>query len=322
LSSKAHHEPVSHTKAMRVITLRKIRELDLAVAPAAGRPLHVSAASGLVCVKSFIYVVADDELHLGVFRAEGGERGHLIRLFDGALPESNPNRKKQKPDLEALTLLPAHGDYPHGALLALGSGSTPNRRMGALLRLDPQGAVRGAPQVVDLSSMLAPLDDAFPALNIEGAVVSGDELRLFQRGNKRHADNAIIRFRLSALFDMLSGGQAGAIKPSAIDRIDLGHVDGIPLTFTDAAALPDGDMVITAVAEDTDDAYDDGCCVGAAIGIIESTGHVRCLRRLERPYKVEGVDARVDGDVIRLLLVTDADDAAVPASLFSATLER
>ncbi len=302
-----------------MITLTKVRELNLSAATA-GRPLHLSAASGLACLNSFNYVVADDELHLGVFRANSSEPGHLIRLFGGELPASKADRKKQKPDLEALTLLPAYGDYPHGALLALGSGSRPNRRLGALLGLDAQGAVRGSPQVVDLSPILAPLDDEFPALNIEGAVVSGGELRLFQRGNKRHVDNAVIRFPLSALLDTLSSENTGAIKPSAIATFDLGQIDGIPLCFTDAAALPDGAMVFTAVAEDTDDAYNDGACVGAAIGIADHK--LRCLHRLERPYKVEGVDARMEGDVVSLLLVTDADDADTPAVLFSATIPR
>ena len=303
-----------------MIALTKIRELDLFAATSPGRHLHLSAASGLACVNSFIYVIADDELHLGVFRSAGSEPGHLVQLFDGALPDSKVARKKQKPDIEALTLLPPHGSYPNGVLLALGSGSRPNRRLGALLGLDAQGAVHGSPHAVDLSPLLAPLDDVFAALNIEGATVSGDELRLFQRGNKRHAVNAIIRFPLSALLDMLNLKQTVPMKPSAIETIDLGQVDGIPFCFTDAAALPDGATVFTAIAEDTDDTYNDGPCVGAAIGIAENGGRLRCLHRLERPYKVEGVDARVEGDVIRLLLVTDADDAAVPASLFSATI--
>lgn len=305
----------------QMITLTKIRELDLSAAVSPGRHLHLSAASGLACVNSFLYVIADDELHLGVFRTAGSEPGHLVQLFDGALPDSKAARKKQKPDLEALTLLPPHEGYPNGALLALGSGSRSNRRTGALLGLDAQGAVHGSPRVVDLSPLLAPLDDEFAALNIEGATVSGGELRLFQRGNKRHPVNAIIRFPLAALFDMLRLSQTVPMKPSAIDRVDLGQIDGIPFCFTDAAALPDGAMVFTAIAEDTDDAYYDGPCVGAAIGIAErSGGRLRCLHRLERPYKVEGVDARVEGDVIRLLLVTDADDAAVPAGLFSAAI--
>ena len=62
-------------------------------------------------------------------------------------------------------------------------------------------------------------------------------------------------------------------------------------------------MVFTAIAEDTDDNYNDGPCVGAVIGIAGNNGNLRCMCRLNRPYKVEGVDARVDGDVIRLLRV-------------------
>jgi hypothetical protein len=305
-----------------MITLTKIRELNLSAAAEPGRPLHLSAASGLACVNSFAYVVADDELHVGVFRTADSEPGRLIRLFDGALPDSKADRKKQKPDLEALTLLPPYGDYPHGALLALGSGSRRNRRTGVLLGLDATAAVRGTPNVIDFSPVLAPLEGEFPSLNIEGACVSAEELRLFQRGNARHEKNAIIRFPLPAVLDVLGSDRAGVIKPFAINPIDLGQLDGIPFCFTDAAALPNGDMVFTAVAEDTDDAYEDGPCMGAALGIVDNNGNLRCLCRLDRPYKVEGVDARADGNVIRLLLVTDADDPNIPAVLFSATIRR
>jgi hypothetical protein len=284
--------------------------------------MHLSAASGLACRGAFIYVVADDELHLGVFGAADRLPGHLIRLFDGELPDKKKDRKRQKPDLEALALLPAFGDCPYGALLALASGSKRNRRMGAVIALDAQGAVRGAPHVVDLSPVLAPLDEVFPGLNVEGAIVSDNELRLFQRGNKRNGENAIIRFQLADVLDALRSGAPGAIAPSAIDRYDLGHIGGVPLCFTDAAALADGTMVFTAVAEDTDDTYNDGPCAGAAIGIADNGGGLRCLHRLDRPYKVEGVDARADGDLIKLLLVTDADDTDVPAGLFAATLPR
>jgi hypothetical protein len=192
--------------------------------------------------------------------------------------------------------------------------------MGALLALDAQGGLRSAPHVIDLTPVLAPLDDMFPKLNIEGAIVSGGELRLFQRGNKRNSENAIIRFPLSAVLGALHRVFAGAIEPLAIDRFDLGQIDGIPLCFTDAAALPGGDMVFTAAAENTDDPYYDGPCAGAAVGMADNKGRLHWLQRLDGCHKVEGVDARRDGDVIRLLLVTDADDADTPASLFSAAI--
>lgn len=79
-------------------------------------------------------------------------------------------------------------------------------------------------------------------------------------------------------------------------------------------------MVFTAIAEDTDDSYNDGLCVGAAIGVAGNDGTLRRLDLLDRPHKIEGVDARVEGDAVRLLLVTDADDADIPASVLSGTL--
>ena len=297
-----------------------MRKLDIAAEADGTHPSHISAASGLVCVNSTAYVIADDELHLGVFSTAVPEPGRLVRLFDGILPDIRRARKRQKPDLEALALVPAFQDFPHGCLLALGSGSRPNRCRGALLRLDRHGAVCAVPHELDLAPVLGPLHDIFAELNIEGAVVVEDELRLFQRGNKRHADNAIIRYPLARVLASLQRMAPGIIEPSAIIRLDLGLVDGVPLTFTDAAALPNGDMVFCAVAEDTDDAYRDGPCVAAAVGIVDNDGHPLSLQLLDRPYKIEGISARPDGDRLDLLLVTDADDPAIPASLLSASI--
>ena len=304
-----------------MIALKKIRDLDV-FSGAGTERTYLSAASALVRAGSFLYVVADDELHLGVFRAMDNSPGQLIRLFEGELPTPKFERKKLKPDLEALMKLPAGESFPNGALLALGSGSRRNRHKGALLRLDAEGALQELPEPVDLSPILAPLEDAFHALNIEGAVVVGDEVRLFQRGNRRHRENAIIRFPLSSFLDALTAERASTLTPLAIGMIDLGEIDGIPFCFTDAAALPDGNIVFTAIAEDTSDAYNDGPCTAGAIGILDGNGLLHRLTPLEAPYKIEGVDALVDGDVIRLLLVTDADDPAIPAALFSATMDR
>jgi hypothetical protein len=306
-----------------LISLTKVRELDLSAPTSTGRTAHLSAASGLVRAGRFLYVVADDELHLGVFHSTEAKAGHLLRLFPGELPAPAAERKARKPDLEALALLPSFAGYPHGALLALGSGSKRNRRMGALLALDAQGEAGDTPQVCDLSGLFTVPEGIFAALNIEGAVVLGDELCLLQRGTKRAVENAVIRFQLAALLDALGAGPIAATEsliPSAICAVALGEIEGIPLCFTDATALPNGELVFSAIAEDTEDNYNDGPCTGAALGIADREGRLRCLYRLDRPHKIEGVDARVDGDVIRLLVVTDADDAAIPACLYSATI--
>jgi len=190
-----------------------------------------------------------------------------------------------------------------------------------LLRLGDDGEIAGTPKTVDVAPLFEALDHFCPALNIEGAVAIGDELRLLQRANRKHPQNAIVRYPLGAILDALAfGAVINAIAPSAIDPVDLGAIDGVPLSFTDGAGLPDGSIVFTAVAEDTADTYNDGACLRAAIGVAARDGTVTFLERLDERHKIEGVTARVDNDVIRLLVVTDADDPAIPASLFSATL--
>lgn len=302
-----------------MIVTTELRELDVSPERCDTQLPYISAGSGLVCVGSHFYVVGDDEYHLGVFSKRDNGPGQLVRLFSGDLPIIKADRKRQKPDLEAIVFIPAFESFSDGALLALGSASRPNRGRGVLLGLDPQGALSGSPEQVDMGPLLGPLHQAFADLNIEGAAVVGDQLLLFQRGNKKHIENAIIHYPLLPVLEALRGPYNVAIAPSSITRVDLGMIEGVPLCFTDAAALPNGDVVFCAVAEDTDDAYLDGYCVGAAVGIADKDGRLLSLHQLEQPYKVEGVSAQMENDTLDLLLVTDADDAAIPAKLLSAS---
>ncbi|MFL6651447.1 MAG: DUF6929 family protein [Sulfurifustaceae bacterium] len=303
-----------------IASLAKIRDLTLHEASAPGRPKHLSAASGLVIVKSWLYVVADDEHHLGVFAAEGDAPGDLIRIIDGDLPEGKKDRKRRKPDFEALLLLPPFSHCAHGALLAVGSGSRENRGRGVLLSLDEQGRAGAAPRVIDLSRLFAPIERQINGLNIEGATVVSDRLILLQRGNKRDGVNALISLALGPVLRSLATGDTVDRIPFTVRPCDLGSIHAVPLTFTDAATLPDGRIVFTAVAEDTDDSYLDGACAGAAVGILGADGDWQRIERLHPDAKVEGIDARLSGDRIRLLLVSDADDARIPASLYAAEI--
>lgn len=287
---------------------------------------HLSAASGLVRAGAWLYLVADDEHHLGLLPAGAAVLPHLPqaplvqlhRILPGDLPAEPKARKKHKPDLEALALLPASPAHPSGALLALGSGSKPNRQRGVVIALNATGRPDGAAQVVDLSALYTPLRTEFADLNIEGAFIANDCLHLLQRGNKGDARNACISYPLAALLGWLAGTRTEPPAALRTTQFDLGIVDGVPLGFTDGAALPNGEgWLFSAVAENTDDSYADGECVASAIGWVGADGVLQRMSPLEGAPKVEGI--ALAGD--RLLMVTDADDPACASRLLAVALD-
>lgn len=294
----------------------------LTLDPASGRT-HISAASGLVAAGRFLYVVADDEHALAVFCANGDAPGRLQHLFDDPLPADHAQRKARKADLEILLHVP-HArlhDAPHGVLLALGSGSTRMRDRGAWLALDADGALQGDSRTIDLAPLYTQLRSYLPALNLEGAAIVGDALVLLHRASGADRRNARIRLPLVDLQQAIARGSfVLPSSPIEIVIIDLGDIDGAPLGFTDAAALDDGHIVFSAAAEAADDACSDGPVRGAAIGWLTRDGEVGALHRLDRPLKVEGIALQRHGNVAALQLVTDADDADVPAQLLAALL--
>jgi hypothetical protein len=296
------------------LTYEHVRMLSVAPGCHPRGLAFLSAASGLVRVRDRYYVVADDELHLGVFDADGNEPLQLVRLFEGNLPASAKKRKAQKRDLEALLFLPASDDSPGGSLLALGSGSRRNRFTGALLRLDARGEAVGTARQLDLEPLYADLVGRFDELNIEGAFVAGGSLVLLQRGVGRGA-SAAIRFDLADVVAWIEGRRAEALRARTLRSFDLGGIDGIPYAFTDGAALPDGSWVFSAVAEDRGNSYDDGRCAGAAIGLCGGDDTLRSLEALVPTRKVEGIEARLSGTTALLSLVTDADDPRRAAEL-------
>jgi hypothetical protein len=299
-----------------VKNLQLIRRLDLAQSSEPGRPAWLSAASGLVRTADEFCVVADDELHLGRFKLDSGHAGRVLRLFSGDLPNRKKPRKKQKPDLEVLMRLPASSDYPHGALLALGSGSGVRRCRGALIALGAPGRVTGRPRVIDATPLFTRLARSFADLNLEGGWVAGNRLHLLQRGNKGGSRNAVLQWDLQPLLRSLLRERAlPDVEPANVREFDLGGIRGVPLCFTDASPLPEGGWLFSAVAENTSSSYADGPCLGSAIGRIDARSRLSWIRRVAGSHKVEGIDAQVTGSKLQAWLVTDADDPGVPASL-------
>lgn len=270
------------------------------------RSLPLSAASGLVIHGQRFFVVADDDLHLSMFRLDDADYFQALRLFTGELPVEKKARKAAKPDFEALTLLPAQLAYPHGALLVLGSGSTAQRQRAVLVPFAANDALSDAREVLDWSPLYASLQLA--DCNIEGALVCGEQLVLLQRGNQQQGSALVI----VALADVLKTAIEKNAQSPTIIPVQLPAIDNVPLAFTDGLCLPNGNILFSAVAEVTNDSYNDGACLGAAIGEMTMQGVVLRCERVSGVHKIEGIALAQNG---QLYAVTDADDPALPASL-------
>ena len=298
------------------LKLDQQRTLLMQQPTAPGRAAHVSAASGLVKVGTTLWVAVDDENALARF--DGADAGQWVPVFPGGLPAEKEARRAAKGDLEALAVLPAFTGSPLGGVLALGSASAANRTRAVFVPLDANGGA-GALKVIELADLLRPVQRRVDQLNLEGAAVAGGVLKLFHRGGER-GDNAIIDVDLKGLCDAIASGTApGDELVKRVGFVELGRLGGVPLGFTDASALPDGRLVFTAAAEETDDPRYDGAVTGSVVGVLSPDGRVLATFRV-KGLKLEGVHAEARGHDVHVTLVSDADDEKVAAPLHTAVL--
>jgi hypothetical protein len=288
--------------------LTPLRYLDVA-APLASGNAFLSAASGLVHIGHKLCVVGDDEQHLALFDKDDGAPGRLLRLLPGDLPLKKKKRKKVKPDFEILFALPASSDGGGATLCAIGSGSTEQRMRSVVVDLSSGDVV-----VHNLRPLFNALSPLVAEVNLEGAVVRGDHLLLFNRGNVQNPETCICAAALSAV----TGDDGVAV--SLVKTIALPNIEGVPLTVTDACSFDDGHILLSAVAEVTDDSYADGAILGSAIVLLDAKFNVIRVEWLEPICKIEGISARRSAAGVELLCVSDADDPDMPSRLYSATL--
>ena len=269
----------------------------------------VRAASAVAAYEGGWLVVQDDATHGAWWRGESLSRVRVFPPVEG-LDAFSPaeGTKHLKPDLEAA--LPV----PGGAVLLLGSGSTPRRMRAALLQ-GPDSPVRTA----DLTPVYAAVSSALgldpELLNLEGACLVGPSLRWFHRG-AADVPSASVDVPLDALLACFD--EPREVPVGSPRTYDLGTVDGVPLAVTDALALPDGTVLVSTAAEDTPDAYDDGPVIGAALALLDDDG-VRASARLPElrgeVQKVEGLAPRhTRADGLEVLAVVDADDPELPST--------
>lgn len=289
-------------------------------------PAHVRAASSIRRQGQRLVILQDDVSALAVLDPATGSTHSILlpagpdgaRVFDDVR-----GNKKLKLDLEACIVL------PDGRLIAFGSGSSPQRE-----KIVTVAAGKGAmPQQIaanDLYSSLRGHTDARGArLNIEGAVVQGNWLRLLQRGSgKRHFKpwNAILDVSLDKFLGWLDGRQPFPPVRRVFD-IDLGNATGVPFGFTDAAVTDDGRIAFVACAEDTVDSIDDGPVLGCRFGWLDADNQgvvvTPVLDADGQPthLKLEGIETRVGGGPV-FDVVADMDRGDEPAQIADLTVSE
>lgn len=297
-----------------MIQVERVRALELDHDAGASHTNHVEAASGLAVVGDTMYLVTDDELYLAVFAEMGRRRGRVVPILSGELPHDYGERKERKPDLESLTQLPAFARFKHGGLIALGSGSSNERRRGSFAALEGDGSI-GEVVELDMGPLVDRLRGDIPGLNLEGTAVTGDAFRVLQRGNEEGSFNAHIDLDLSGICAAISAGVAlsGDLVRAVVEH-DLGRIRGIDLCFSDADTLPDGRIAFSASAEPLED-DGDGPSIGSAVGLMTSDGRIAALEPLDVEVKVEGLAVRPESGAFAAYLVTDEDSPDVSSDL-------
>jgi hypothetical protein len=279
----------------------------------------VRAASAVVPFGDGHLVVSDDATRAAWFRP--GARPTRVRLLppvDGhEVFDEESGTKDLKPDLETACEV-SRGAAP--GVLVMGSGSSPRRMRWCLLRLaDGRPDVVVADMAPVYASVATALDVDPDVLNLEGACVVGRSLRWFHRGlPSAGLMSGSVDLDLDAAWSAAVGeADAVDLQVTRPRHYDLGAVDGVGLAITDVVALPGGDLLACAAAEDSPNPRDDGPVTATALARIrgDRVDEVVPLPRLDgRILKVEGLMVlHADETEAALLAVTDVDDPEAPS---------
>jgi hypothetical protein len=304
---------------------------------AADRPPFVLAASGLTTFGEYLFVVQDNANWLAIVHPD--ERVTSLPLPRGPggarVFSKDRDNTDQKVDLEACVMM----EGPLGPeLVGFGSGTGDSSCW--ILRVTrpdlaaasdepvPEGC---SPEFLDAAAFYESLrcdrDFCGGRLNIEGAIaLEHDRILLLQRGNAPREEGEPVDatgiVSWPALRAHLDDPSATAPPPlEEVTRYDLGTVEGVRLTFSDAEYLGEGRILYSASAEDPDS----GAITGSVLGLIEPRSdtrwaHIACEDGSPFKSKIEGLTL-VPGEPSKVRFVIDDDDESAPSQVFEAELQ-
>lgn len=210
--------------------------------------LDYPSGSALEFHNDILYVIGDDVNHILCLDKQWNEINQL-KLFEFSgyrIP------KPDKPDLECATVI-------DDVLYVLGSGSkSPQRDVAFIVDLSNNKIKK-----ISTAAFYAIFRDRnlVHEMNIEGFTDCKDKLLFFNRGNTEQLNQLIITDH-----KILKKQFPDTFK---IMPINIGTLNGIALGISGACYDEKNDVLfITASAENTNNAYDDGEIIGSSIGVV------------------------------------------------------
>lgn len=227
---------------------------------------EITSASSLINIEGRVFVCCDDQYSL--YELNSNQKWiEYIWQQAPQLPTDSYKRKKLKPDFEALIGPILDGN----AIMLVPSGSKMNRTTALRFDLETHNFTS-----FDLSSFFTKLSENVGNMNIEGAAIWKNHYLLMNRGVGDDS-SSMIQVNIEN-FSIVS-----------IVSIDFGEMAGIKLHGSEICVFED-DLYVAAVAEDTNNSYDDGKVSGSALFRISPDSFAIIDQwAFDQPVKIEGL---------------------------------
>lgn len=264
----------------------------------------IGAASGLFINDDLLYIIGDNSGYLNQYNIKIGVLNKIQILPTSDLRPLENIPKAQKPDFEVLCNF-------GNTLYILGSGSRPERNL--LIEYDlatGKVSTNNLSKIYERLKTISSIDDQ--NFNIEGAIFTGEEWFLFNRGNGLNSKNGIFKISARKLMD------AGTVSFHPIALPNIKHINA---SFTDAI-LHNGDIYFIAAAEDTTSTFNDGEILGSFIGSINAKSlKLNFAHKISGNHKFEGVSLFKSAEnSLAFLLCEDRDTEELKTTIYKLVL--
>lgn len=232
----------------------------------------IGSASGLFLHEDLLYIIGDNSGYLNEYNIKTKKLRKIQILFDKTLDQLENIPKPLKPDFEILC-------HNNNKLYMLGSGSTPKRNLMIEFDLKTQKVIqKDLTNTYTKLKAIAKIDDQ--NFNLEGAIFTGNEWLIFNRGNGIDAKNGIFKIQEAEL---------AKTKQAKFNPFKLPNINHVESSFTDAV-LVKNEIFFSATAEDTKSTYADGEILGSFIGSINlQTLKLTFSNKISGKHKFEGI---------------------------------